>query len=112
MHEHENCCSNHEKHEDREAIRRQVTEEIMAELDMESDPAGSWREAFEDAYYELQVEAIKEVLAKKHGKFIKKGADIMADYLISEIHDEACRAEAEDEMLEKMETLAEEQDEK
>lgn len=112
MHDHEECgCGGNHGHNheiDEATLRQQIEEEIMNELEDEADPVGSWRDAFEDAYYELQIEAMKEVLRKKYKNIITKGAEIMADHLIEEIHDEARRAEAEEVMLEKMESLLDE----
>ncbi|MDD4003587.1 MAG: hypothetical protein PHW69_00080 [Elusimicrobiaceae bacterium] len=109
MHEHEECCDGRHDHEmNEQALREQIEQEILSELEEESDPVGSWRDAFEDAYYELQVEAMKEILRKKYKNIIGKGAELMADHLIDEIHDEARRAEAEELVLDKMEALLDE----
>ena len=51
----------------------------------QQNPETSWGAAFEEAYFQLQVEAMKAKIAKKYGTVIDSGAEVMAEHFISEI---------------------------
>ncbi len=74
-----NCNGKHEHEHD---------EECHCEEDgMEQDPLGSWAEAFEEAYFQLQVEAMKKHIKTRHQNTIDKLAEAVSEYMMEETED-------------------------
>jgi len=53
---------------------------------MEQDPLGSWGEAFEEAYFQLQVEAMKKHIKTRNQKTIDKIAEAVSEYMLEETY--------------------------
>jgi hypothetical protein len=78
-------------HEDEEACDCDCQEQ-----ETETSPHNSWGAAFEEAYFQLQVEAMKAKIARKYGKAIDRGAEIMVEHFISELRNTMEREKARD----------------
>ena len=71
------------------------------------DALAPWRDAFQQAYHEVQVEVCKAKIKAKMSKTMDKTADLLLESMLAEIGENARRARFDKELREKLAKLVE-----
>lgn len=103
-----NCHEKHHRHECGEHHNDcgcHNEADCGCDIEMEH-PLAIWQDAFEDAHYELLVEAMKKKMQLKFGKKIEANAEAVLEYFLSATSVEEMEAKAEEKLYSKLQDLA------